>query len=143
MDDYLYRQYKKFKYKHGVDPSEIISSIKSIRFREGNLGKIFGVYSFKSERNQAIAINENLNDYNKIYTMFHEISHYILKHRGMRANLGNINVRKDERNADILATYFFMDYYGLDLKKPETFEGIVLPEKIRFYILHIQTNLKY
>lgn len=131
--EFLKELFIKTKNKYGTNPNDLVKSL-GLGYVSSDLGEMYGYYAYFSPRQRGIGINSNLEDHEKTLTTFHEVSHDLLQHRGkVFANYGTIESAKEERDADLLATYFFLDYYGLDIKSPETFEGIILPNKIHFY----------
>lgn len=102
---------EKFIKKYGTsDPEKIVKNMKNLDFAYEPLSEnLNGYYLYLSEKRQIIRVNENLQDTLRQFTLFHELSHNVSKHKGkLLLNTTNISNIKEEYEADLCATYMFI-----------------------------------
>ncbi|WP_297429612.1 ImmA/IrrE family metallo-endopeptidase [Clostridium sp.] len=111
-----------------LDPVHIVKSLKRVEFNTQPLTKnINGFYKYISPNKQMIVINENLNDENFRMTLFHELSHYFLKHKNTLLLNSSLTMHlKEEYEADLCATYLYLEY----IKKHKYYDNIVYPKRV-------------
>jgi Zn-dependent peptidase ImmA (M78 family) len=131
MKNYICQLFKEIERTYGTNPYDVINSIDfPVNFED--LGNMCGLYMYISENEQGIIINSKLRGWEEEFTIFHELAHYFLEHRGQYFfNCQYISRRRNEREADLLATLLFLAHKGLDLYNLETFDNIVLPKRIQ------------
>lgn len=111
-----------------LDPEHIVKSLKRVEFSKKPLGEnINGLYKYISPNRQMIIVNENLSDEIFNLTLFHELSHYFLKHKNtLLLNSSFTMDLKEEYQADLCATWLYLKY----VKKHRCYEDIVYPERV-------------
>lgn len=113
------------------NPEELIKNMKNVDFAYVPLTKnINGLYLYISEKKQIVRVDTNLNPIFKQYTLFHEVGHCILKHRGeiLLDCLSTTNKRKEEYEADLFATYFFKLCNGIS---KENIDNLIMPHRAK------------
>lgn len=117
--------------KHNTtNPLEIIKSNKNLTLTFMDLSSnINGLYKYSSEKVQMIIINKNIDEYSKMFTLFHELGHSKLGHRGaLLLNSPTTKDLKEEYEADLFATYFFIKHNCI---KKENIDNIVMPKRAK------------
>ena len=111
-----------------LNPIHIVKSLKRVEFNTQPLtNNINGFYKYISANRQMIVINENLSDEIFNLTLFHELSHYFLKHKNtLLLNSSFTMDLKEEYEADLCATCLYLQY----VKKRLCYKDIVYPERV-------------
>ncbi len=111
-------------------PLDIVKSLKRIEFKILPLtDSVNGFYKYLSYNRQMIVVNGDLDEELFNFTLFHELAHYFLGHKNaMLLNSPITSTRKEEFQADLCATYLYMNY----IKKYsfETLDEIYLPKRV-------------
>ena len=137
----IYNFYSKLKKIYTINPDTILDEI-GIEYEYANLGDLHGYYANLSRNYKMIGINNNLEDWLKNFTIFHEVAHHFHGHQGrIFKNYGRIDSNIEERDADILATLFLLKYekFKYDFI---TLDNIILPEKIDYYMRMLSETLE-
>lgn len=123
---------EKLMRKHRTkNPEEIISNMRNVDFQYETLSDTLnGYYLYCSEKKQIIRVHDNLSIYDKQYVLFHEIGHCVLKHRGviLLDCLQAVSKLKEEYEADLFATYFFILLNGINR---ENINDFTIPARAR------------
>lgn len=111
-----------------LDPVRIVKSLKRVEYNTQPLTKnINGFYKYISPNKQMIVVNENLNTEDFYVTLFHELSHYFLKHKNALLLNSSLTANlKEEYEADLCATYLYLEY----LKKHKYSDNVVYPKRV-------------
>lgn len=132
IERYILEATESFIKKHGTGhPEEIVKSIKNIDFAYEPLSNTLnGYYLYLSEKRQIIRVNSNLKTIEKQITLFHELSHHNLKHRGkiLLNSAISINNIKEEYQADLFAIYAFIKHNNIS---KENINDYIVPERYR------------
>jgi Zn-dependent peptidase ImmA (M78 family) len=116
-----------------TNPEELIKSRESVTFQYTSLtDNVRGLYIYINEENQLLTVDEALKGYDKQFTLFHELGHNILDHRGdvLLSSL-SIKGRKEEYDANLFATYMFIRHNNIT---KENVGDFVLPKTAMLYI---------
>lgn len=118
--------------KHGTsNPEQILRGMHNVDFKYEPLSKnINGYYIYLSEKRQIVRVDENLNEKEREYVLFHEIGHCLMKHRGqvLFDSIQTISTRKEEYEADLLATYLFKVHNNITR---ENIDQFIIPERAK------------
>ena len=111
-----------------LDPIHIVNSLKRVEYNIQPLTKnINGFYKYISPNKQMIVINENLSDEIFNLTLFHELSHYFLKHKNTLLLNSSLTMNlKEEYQADLCATYLYIHY----IKKHKSYDNVIYPKRV-------------
>lgn len=111
-----------------LDPVRIVKSLKRVEYNTQPLTKnVNGFYKYISPNKQMIVVNENLSGEDFKLTLFHELSHYFLKHKNTLLLNSSFTMNlKEEYYADLCATYLYLNY----INKHECFDNIVYPKRV-------------
>jgi Zn-dependent peptidase ImmA (M78 family) len=95
-----------------ANPLDIVKTLKRVEFKIIPLtNSLNGFYKYVSPNKQMIVINENLTEEMFIFTLFHELGHYFLEHKNnLLLNSSITSTRKEEFQADLYATYMYINY---------------------------------
>lgn len=110
IENYIKNVVNKLIRQQGTtDAEELIKSRKNLTFEYESLSEnIKGFYTFISEKKRIMAVNEDLEGYEKQFTLYHELGHCVLNHKGeMLLNCPSTKCRKEEYEADLFAAYIF------------------------------------
>lgn len=115
-------------YDEDLDPEHIVGSLKRVEFSKKPLtNNINGFYKYISPNQQMIVVNENLKSDDFKITLFHELSHYFLKHKNTLLLNSSFTMNiKEEYQAELCGAYLYMSY----LKKHGDSDNMVYPERI-------------
>lgn len=111
-----------------LDPVHIVKSLKRVEYKTQPLTEnINGFYKYISLNSQMIVVNNNLCGEDLHFTLFHELSHYFLKHTNtLLLNSSFTTHVKEEYDADLLGTYLYLNY----VKKHRSYDDIIYPERV-------------
>jgi Zn-dependent peptidase ImmA (M78 family) len=111
-----------------LNPVHIVKSLKKVEYNTQPLTKnINGFYKYISQNRQMIVINENLSNENFCMTLFHELSHYFLKHTNSLLLNSSLTMNlKEEYEADLCATCLYLRY----IKKYKDCDSIIYPQRV-------------
>lgn len=111
-----------------LDPVHIVRSLKRVEYNTQPLTKnINGFYKYISPNKQMIVVNEYLSGDNFCVTLFHELSHYFLKHKNtLLLNSSLTTNLKEEYEADLCATCLYLEY----IKKHRPCEDTIYPKRV-------------
>lgn len=119
-------------------PLDIVKSLKRVEFKILPLtDSVNGFYKYLSYNRQMIVVNGNLDEDLFNFTLFHELAHYFLGHKNaMLLNSPITSTRKEEFQADLCATYLYMNY----IKKCsfEELDEIYLPKRVTELMHHFR-----
>lgn len=115
-------------YDENLDPIHIIKSLKRVEYNIQPLtNNINGFYKYISPNQQMIVVNENLKGDDFKITLFHELSHYFLKHKkALLLNSSYTMNIKEEYQAELCGAYLYMTY----LKKHGNNENMVYSKRL-------------
>jgi Zn-dependent peptidase ImmA (M78 family) len=118
--------------KYGTsNPKKIIGNMKNVDFAFEPLSKnLNGYYIYVSEKKQIMRVHDDLEQHESQYNCFHELTHKILGHKGIillnyRTTIGSL---KEEYEADLGATYFFILHNGINR---ENINDFTIPERAK------------
>jgi Zn-dependent peptidase ImmA (M78 family) len=116
-----------------TNPEELIKSRETVTFQYTSLtDNVGGLYLYLDEDNQLLTVDEALQGYEKQFTLFHELAHNILDHRGdILLSAISIKSRKEEHDANLFATYMFIRHNNIT---KENVGDFVLPKTLMLYI---------
>jgi len=111
-----------------LDPIHIVKKLKRVEFNTQPLTKnINGFYKYISPNKQMIVVNENLSSEIFNLTLFHELSHYFLKHTNALLLNSPLTAKlKEEYEADLCATYLYLEY----INKHRCCDNIIYPKRV-------------
>lgn len=111
-----------------LDPMLIVKNLKRVHFSiEPLTDSINGFYNYISPNKQMIVINSNLTEEEFQFTLFHELGHYFLGHKDKLLLNSSFTMNlKEEYQADLFATYMYVNYKNIDYLDNKT----LLPKKV-------------
>jgi Zn-dependent peptidase ImmA (M78 family) len=112
-----------------TDPKILIDSKKTVYFRFAPMSSaINGMYSYISEDEQIIVVNDSLDGLARQYACFHELGHAELEHKGrFLLNSVGVNDTKEEYEADLFSTYMVIIRNGITKENTDEF---ILPKRV-------------
>lgn len=103
--------YKSIVEKYKTNNPEIIAKKMGITIIYNDLGATRGFYSQIMDKH-FIHINNKLSDEDKLYTIAHELGHYLLHDQSnlyfLKEKMVNYPINKIELEADVFASYFIV-----------------------------------
>ncbi len=99
-----------------LDPMLIVKNLKRVEFSTASLSNsVNGFYHYISQNKQMIVINSNLSEEEFKFTLFHELGHYFLGHKDKLLLNSSFTMNlKEEYQADLFATYMYINYKNID-----------------------------
>ena len=102
-----------------LDPMLIVKNLKRVHFSIEPLSdSVNGFYNYISPNKQMIIINSNLSEEEFNFTLFHELGHDFLGHKDKLLLNSSFTMNlKEEYQADLFATYMYMNYKDINQSK--------------------------